>query len=98
MRIILLVVDESRVLGSGAFGLVLMGKVEMTPVAVKTVQRNADKQYIKALLSELKIMIYLGHHDNLVPVVGAYTKDLKIGDKLNYFNFTLLANNDINLS
>jgi len=48
-------------------------------VAVKTVQRNAEKQYLKALLSELKIMIHLGKHENIVPIIGACTKDLKRG-------------------
>jgi predicted Ser/Thr protein kinase len=83
--------DEAKVLGKGQFGLVLQGTVDGDVVAVKTVQRNADKQYLKALLSELKIMIHLGKHQNVVPLVGAYTRDLKRGNEIipiSYFHIS----------
>jgi len=59
--------------------LVLRGLLDEKDVAVKTVKRNADKQYLKALLSELKIMIYLGNHPNLIQIMGAYTRELSKG-------------------
>ena len=68
-----------KILGSGAFGVVMKGTLDKNEVAVKTIKRNADKQYLKALLSELKIMIYLGNHDNIVTFLGAYTKELQKG-------------------
>lgn len=72
-----------KTLGSGAFGVVVkaeaFGIVEgetVTPVAVKMVKRNADNAIIKALASELKIMVHLGRHLNVVNLLGACTKGL----------------------
>jgi hypothetical protein len=46
-------------------------------VAVKTCHPNVDVAYFKALLSEIKIMGYLGHHGNVVSMVGACTENIK---------------------
>lgn len=48
---------------------------ESTTVAVKTVKKTADNMYIKALASELKIMVHLGKHINIVNLLGACTKN-----------------------
>ena len=40
------------------------------------VKANADIMYIQALMSELKIMIHLGRHLNIVNLLGACTKGL----------------------
>lgn len=70
-------------LGSGAFGVVMKAEAigivdgeDTTTVAVKMVKRNADSTYIKALASELKIMIHLGKHINVVNLLGACTKNV----------------------
>ncbi|XP_055918691.1 vascular endothelial growth factor receptor 1-like [Eupeodes corollae] len=71
-------------LGSGAFGIVLKAHAEgiipeerETVVAVKMVKRTtADKEVIKALVSELKIMVHLGQHLNVVNLLGAVTKNI----------------------
>ncbi|KAK9873019.1 hypothetical protein WA026_020752 [Henosepilachna vigintioctopunctata] len=70
-------------LGAGAFGVVMKGEAkgilldeEVTTVAVKTVKRNAEHTYIKALASELKIMVHLGKHLNVVNLLGACTKNV----------------------
>lgn len=47
-----------------------------TTVAVKMVKRNVDALYIRALASELKIMIHLGRHLNVVNLLGACTRDI----------------------
>ncbi|XP_065201888.1 vascular endothelial growth factor receptor 1-like isoform X2 [Planococcus citri] len=72
-----------KLLGCGAFGEVRKAEADgiidentVTTVAVKTVKRNADSLYIRALASELKIMIHLGRHLNVVNLLGACTKDL----------------------
>jgi len=72
-----------KVLGSGAFGVVLKGDAygilredEVTPVAVKMVKKNADGSILRALTSELKILIHLGRHLNVVNLLGACTKCL----------------------
>lgn len=74
---------SGKQLGAGAFGVVLKaeawgiveGEMKST-VAVKMVKRNADRMYIKALASELKIMVHLGKHLNVVNLLGACTKSL----------------------
>ncbi|CAH1160263.1 unnamed protein product [Phaedon cochleariae] len=70
-------------LGSGAFGVVMKGEAKhivdgepLTTVAVKMVKKNADHIYIKALASELKIMVHLGQHLNVVNLLGACTKNV----------------------
>ncbi|GBP03773.1 Vascular endothelial growth factor receptor 1 [Eumeta japonica] len=70
-------------LGSGAYGVVFKAEArgiinaeESTTVAVKMVKKTADNMYIKALISELKIMIYLGKHINILNLLGACTKNV----------------------
>ncbi|XP_077296632.1 vascular endothelial growth factor receptor 1-like [Arctopsyche grandis] len=70
-------------LGSGAFGVVMKATAhgilveeEATTVAVKMVKRTADHTFIKALASELKIMVHLGKHVNVVNLLGACTKNV----------------------
>ncbi|XP_060800546.1 vascular endothelial growth factor receptor 1 isoform X2 [Amyelois transitella] len=70
-------------LGAGAFGVVykaeargIINAEETTTVAVKTVKKTADNMYIKALASELKIMVHLGKHVNIVNLLGACTKNI----------------------
>ena len=63
-----------RVLKGEASGLVSWEPV--TTVAVKMVKPQADITYIKALMSELKIMIHLGKHLNIVNLLGACTTGL----------------------
>ncbi|XP_068907472.1 vascular endothelial growth factor receptor 1-like isoform X2 [Tenebrio molitor] len=70
-------------IGSGAFGVVLKGEAKgmfehekKTTVAVKMVNRNIGDIYVKALASELKIMIHLGKHINVVNLLGACTKNV----------------------
>jgi FMS-like tyrosine kinase 1 len=69
-------------LGSGAFGVVLKAEVvglsdnKAFPAAVKMVNKFAGYNAIKALASELKIMVHIGKHINIVNVLGACTKDL----------------------
>ena len=47
-----------------------------TTVAVKMVKPNADILYLRALMSELKIMIHLGRHLNIVNLLGSCTSGL----------------------
>ncbi|KAL3613032.1 hypothetical protein CASFOL_043129 [Castilleja foliolosa] len=73
----------SKQLGAGAFGVVykaeargIINAEETTTVAVKMVKKTADNMYIKALASELKIMVHLGKHINIVNLLGACTKNV----------------------
>ena len=67
-------------MGSGAFGRVLKAEASgilsseaVTTVAVKMVKPRADITYMKALMAELKIMIHIGKHLNIVNLLGAST-------------------------
>lgn len=70
-------------LGAGAFGIVVKGVAQgilpyedETTVAVKMVKKNTDNEVMRALISELKIMVHLGQHLNVVNLLGAVTKNI----------------------
>ncbi|TSN30195.1 Vascular endothelial growth factor receptor 2 [Bagarius yarrelli] len=68
-------------LGRGAFGQVLEASAfgiekatTCTTVAVKMLKEGATSSEYRALMSELKILIHIGHHLNVVNLLGACTK------------------------
>ncbi|XP_054833329.1 macrophage colony-stimulating factor 1 receptor isoform X2 [Eublepharis macularius] len=69
-----------KTLGAGAFGKVVeatafgLGKEDSgLKVAVKMLKSTAYSDEQEALMSELKIMSHLGHHENIVNLLGACT-------------------------
>uniref|UniRef100_UPI00402B75CE receptor-type tyrosine-protein kinase FLT3 n=2 Tax=Arvicanthis niloticus TaxID=61156 RepID=UPI00402B75CE len=92
--------EFGKVLGSGAFGRVMnataygISKTGVSiQVAVKMLKEKADTCEREALMSELKMMTHLGHHDNIVNLLGACTLSGPVylifeyccyGDLLNY--------------
>lgn len=79
-------VFEGKELGIGAFGRVVKADAiglktdeSVTTVAVKMVKSNADPAAIESLVGELKIMIQLGSHLNVVNLLVACTKDIVKG-------------------
>ncbi|XP_027045523.1 angiopoietin-1 receptor-like [Pocillopora damicornis] len=66
-------------LGSGAFGVVYKGELlkrnGITPCAVKALKPTATEVERKDLFNELDIMVNVGHHPNLVNLIGACTQD-----------------------
>uniref|UniRef100_A0A8C5QBC6 receptor protein-tyrosine kinase n=1 Tax=Leptobrachium leishanense TaxID=445787 RepID=A0A8C5QBC6_9ANUR len=69
-----------KTLGAGAFGKVIeatafgMGKDDSAlRVAVKMLKPSAHRDEVEALMSELKILSHLGHHQNIVNLLGACT-------------------------
>lgn len=69
-------------LGSGQFGCVFKALIETDEpkeVALKTIKKDCPKTALKGLLSEIKILTYLGKHPNIVSIIGAYTSELKSG-------------------
>ncbi|GFY60972.1 vascular endothelial growth factor receptor 1 [Trichonephila inaurata madagascariensis] len=67
-----------RTLGQGAFGRVVKAEAfglndyeKSTTVAVKMLKERADVNQQKALIAELKILNHLGHHVNIVNLMGA---------------------------
>ncbi|KAB7502256.1 Vascular endothelial growth factor receptor 3 [Armadillidium nasatum] len=74
-------------LGAGAFGRVLLaqvkglnGKESPTRCAVKMCKFEYDKAHLRALIMELKIMIHLGKHLNIVNLLGAHTSNIDKGE------------------
>ncbi|KAK6297929.1 hypothetical protein J4Q44_G00309840 [Coregonus suidteri] len=70
-----------RVLGHGAFGKVIEASIfgisknsSLDTVAVKMLKEGACASEHKALMSELKILIHIGNHLNVVNLLGACTK------------------------
>uniref|UniRef100_A0A668ARI8 receptor protein-tyrosine kinase n=1 Tax=Myripristis murdjan TaxID=586833 RepID=A0A668ARI8_9TELE len=68
-------------LGRGAFGQVVEAAAfgiekatTCTTVAVKMLKEGATSSEHRALMSELKILIHIGHHLNVVNLLGACTK------------------------
>ena len=39
-----------------------------------------DRVQVKALVSEMKVMIHIGRHLNLINILGAITKDINYGN------------------
>ena len=75
-------IEIGKQLGAGCFGRVLKGQAEgIIPgeeskteiVAVKMVRSYADLNALASLVSELKILIHLGSHLNIVNLLGACT-------------------------
>ncbi|XP_053314429.1 mast/stem cell growth factor receptor Kit [Spea bombifrons] len=69
-----------KILGAGAFGKVVeataygLSKPDTTmTVAVKMLKPSAHATEREALMSELKVLSYLGHHKNIVNLLGACT-------------------------
>ncbi|KAB7501257.1 Vascular endothelial growth factor receptor 3 [Armadillidium nasatum] len=74
-------------LGAGAFGRVLLaqvkdlnGKESPTRAAVKMCKFGHDRAHLLALIMELKIMIHLGKHLNIVNLLGAHTSNIDKGE------------------
>ena len=74
-------------MGAGCFGRVLKAEAvgikgadqTVKIVAVKTVRSQANIAALEALVSELKILIHLGSHLNVVNLMGACTKQITRG-------------------
>ncbi|XP_050735818.1 vascular endothelial growth factor receptor 3-like isoform X2 [Eriocheir sinensis] len=78
-------ITQGKLLGSGAFGRVIKATVTglegpaTTTVAIKMCKSRDFKQ-LEAFIMELKIMIHLGKHLNIVNLIGASTVQCGKGD------------------
>ncbi|XP_046453446.1 fibroblast growth factor receptor 1-like isoform X2 [Daphnia pulex] len=78
-------------LGVGCFGRVVQAEAvgindgtenSVSTVAVKMVRSRTNLAAIEGLVSELKILIHMGAHVNIVNLLGACTKDINRGELL----------------
>ena len=90
-------------MGSGAFGRVVKGQAiglkldePVTTVAVKMVRSTEDTEAeaaLRSLVGELKIMMHLGSHLNIVSLMGACTDISKGQFILHYQCFNVIIQN-----
>ena len=79
---LILIIRFNQVIKAEAYGIEGLQnnntilELKSTTVAVKMLKERADMSQRKALLAELKILIHVGKHINIVNLLGAVTKDL----------------------
>lgn len=92
--------ELGKELGSGAFGMVVQATAYgidkpgvSQQVAVKMLKEKHQRMEKEALMSELKMLTHIGHHANIVNLLGACTESgpiflifqyCRYGDLLNY--------------
>ena len=84
-------VQLGKQLGAGCFGVVLEAKAAgikesdeiVKTVAVKMVRSKSRETASEDLISELKILVYLGSHLNVLNLLGACTKQIHKGVIIN---------------
>ncbi|ODM88233.1 Mast/stem cell growth factor receptor-related protein Kit, partial [Orchesella cincta] len=81
--------DHKCPLGSGQFGNVFKATLSAPEpsliVAVKTTKPYSEAQYLRVLLKEIKIMMYVGQHSKIVGLIGCCTANLRKGFLLRQF-------------
>lgn len=88
-----------KIIGTGAFGKVVEAQAigierhkNFTTVAVKMLKDRADIFQFKSLLAELKILIYIGNHINIVNLLGAVTKNVSKGELMVIIEYCCYGN------
>ncbi|XP_072167395.1 fibroblast growth factor receptor-like [Diadema setosum] len=73
-------IETQTVLGKGQFGIVYRGRLRKSDgekgeiaVAIKTVKENATRSMKQDFLNEIKLMIEIGNHPNIVAVLACCT-------------------------
>jgi len=69
------------ILGAGNFGAVYKGVAKGKPAAIKQPKTDCPKGTFKSMLTEVKVLCYIGLHPNVVGFFGAYTKEINKGKK-----------------
>ncbi|ODM94586.1 Platelet-derived growth factor receptor beta [Orchesella cincta] len=78
------IMKRDALLGTGQFGCVYVALIEddekgNREVALKMAKSDCPANALKSLLSEIKILTYLGKHPNIVCILGAFTSELSSG-------------------
>lgn len=76
-------VIPERQLGVGAFGRVYKAELlsltaggKPTTVAVKTIKSKTNEEHIKGARAEVKILMHIGRHRNIINLLGVCSKDV----------------------
>ncbi|CAL8128791.1 unnamed protein product [Orchesella dallaii] len=97
-----LIYDSSNknLLGTGEFSFVVKGLLvsKSMPVAIKISKPTTDVTAFKSMLSEIKIMMYIGEHKNLVKLIGVCTEDLKYRNQNKSFFGLINVDQQVDLS
>jgi len=74
--------DTSVLIGKGEHGAVYSGNISNRKenVAVKTTCLSLSVSSAKRLLTEIKILIHVGNHENVINFIGAYTAEKFTGN------------------
>ncbi|ODM89156.1 Astacin-like metalloprotease toxin 1 [Orchesella cincta] len=72
-------IDVEQLLGSGAFGVVYAGTAKGIKAAIKVPKPGCSLETFKSFLSEVKVMGYLGSHENILGFIGAYVNEIQYG-------------------
>lgn len=83
-------VDTDGCLGYGVSGMVYKATLQINDekiqAAAKTIKKRVKGNYgfvdvmaLKDLLGEIKILSYVGNHNHVIRLLGAYTANLRIG-------------------
>ena len=80
-----------NVLGEGQFGQCVVGEYEGKAVAVKIAKKSLGMDNFKDFLQEVKLMSFIGKHENIIDFIGAVVDDISKGSvfsrKLYRFTF-----------
>ena len=63
--------DVRNVLGEGCFARCVLGEYQGRAVAVKITKTRLGVDGFKDFLREIKLMAFVGKHDNIVALIGA---------------------------
>ena len=94
---ITLIFSAQKVLGRGEFGEVFEGNFKTKAAGqshtISVAIKNAQGNLVKSILTEIKLLSYIGKHPNIVSMIGASVNDLRkrrgIAEKILFTNAKL---------
>jgi hypothetical protein len=68
---------EGDIIGKGAFGVVYKAKHTDKGIVAVKMAMTEQKATFQTILLELKVILYLGYHPNIVEFIGAVTGEIQ---------------------